>query len=215
MMRCLYIITFILYLAQPAANAGPAGALRAGNKAYDAQKYGEAFDLYQSAAGKGAEGAAYNAAAALYRLKDYEGALAAYQTIAKEGEAFGRAAVFNAGDAAYMKGDKEAASAFFRRAVVLNPRDEAAIHNLQFVLQEKDKNKQERENKPDGDNKDKDENQDNQQNQNGQNNQQRQSSVSKEEADNILQMVKDDSRAPKPLPQDGGAGGKTPPEKDW
>jgi tetratricopeptide (TPR) repeat protein len=198
-----------------AANAGPAGVLRAGNKAYDAQKYGEAFDLYQSAAGKNAEGAAYNAAAALYRLKDYEGALAAYKTVAEKGGAFGPAAVFNAGDAAYMQGDKDAATAFFRRAVMLNPRDEAAIHNLQFVLQEKDKNNQERENKPDGDNKDKDENQENQQNQDGQNNRQQQNSVSKEEADNILQMIKDDSRAPQPLPQSDGAGGKTPPEKDW
>ena len=210
----LYVITLILCLSA-AANAGPVGILRAGNKAYDAQKYGEAFDLYQFAAGKGAEGAAYNAAAALYRLKDYEGALAAYKTIVEEGGGFVPAAIFNAGDAAYMKGDKDAAAAFFRRAVTLNPRDEAAIHNLQFVLQEKDKNNQERENKPDGDNKDKDENQDNQQNQNGQNNQQKQSSISKEEADNILQMIKDDSRAPKPLPQDGGEGGKSSPEKDW
>ena len=213
-MRVLYII-FIISLGAAYANAGGADALRTGNKAYYKEKYGEAFDLYEQAAKQGAaQAAAYNKAAALYKLKDYEGALQIYTNLAEEGGIFTQRSFFNAGNAAYMRGDKEAAAAYFKKAILLDNKDKAAIHNLQFVLRQKDDNKKEPEQKP-GEDKDRDNNDepDNQNNQSNQNNQPQQK-LSQDEADNILQMVKENQKPARPLPQGEGSGASKV-EKDW
>ena len=211
-MRVLYVFIIILLGAVP-ANAGGADALRAGNKAYYKEKYGEAFDLYEQAAKQGAtQAAAFNKAAALYKLKDYEGALQIYTNLAEEGGMFTQRSFFNAGNAAYMRGDKEAAAAYFKKAILLDNKDEAAIHNLQFVLQQKDdNNKKEPQQKP-GENKDRDNN-DEQNNQSNQNNQPQQN-LTQDEADNILQMVKENQNTARPLPQSEGSGAPKV-EKDW
>jgi hypothetical protein len=234
-----FLFILIGFLCGFYASAGENSLLRAGNKAYQAEKYGEAYDLYKKAAqgNNGAKGL-YNSAAALYKLKDYEAAKEIYDNLAGQNKDFSQESVFNAGNAAYMKGDSETAAANFKKAILLNNKDEAAIHNLQFVLQEKKDSRQNRQNK-DGDNKDKDdknENSDKQQNEGNQNRenqnnqkdskrqqdkqqdkQQRQDQkLSKEEADNILQMIKDQSKnSAKPLPQAQDSSQEIKPEKDW
>jgi hypothetical protein len=231
-MRVFYIIFIVFFCVVPAF-AGEAALLRAGNKAYDKEKYGEAYDFYRQASASGNDGKGlYNSAAALYKLKDYDAAKEIYDGLAGQEGAFKQKAVFNAGNAAYMKGDSETAAQNFKQAVLLNNKDEAAIHNLQFVLQEKKNSQKDRQNKQ-GDNKDKDDKNENSQNQQNEGNQkqnnqnqqnerqdkqeQRQSrQLSKEEADNILQMIKDQSKnTAKPLPQSQVSPQENKPQKDW
>jgi len=206
-----YLLSISLLFLAAALSAGEAAAMRAGNRAYDKERYGEAFDIYEKAARQGGgQEAVYNTGAALYRLKDYEGAQAAYESV--EGN-LRQDALFNAGDAAYMKGDLDTAAQKFRQAILMNLKDNAAVHNLQFVLQQKDNNKQEQEQK-EGENQDKDNSEQNSGNQ--QNSQQQEQKLSKEEADNILQQVSEQKNPPPKAPkQQNGAEAAGKVEKDW
>lgn len=222
-MRKLFVLMFLLAVAA-AANAGGGGDLRKGNKAYDKEKYGEAFEYYNKAVENGEpEKGFYNSGAALYRLQDYDGALQAYDAL-KDSSEFKQDAYYNAANAYYNRGDSEAAVKSLRSALLLNREDKEALHNLQFILQEQQnqKNQQDKNNNQ-GDNKqqqDKQDNSDNQdksgnkeqekQNQSGENDSERKLSPS--EADNILQMSKEHVNQEK---RDISAAGTSEVEKDW
>ncbi len=222
-MRKLFVLMFLLTVAA-AANAGGGGDLRKGNKAYDKEKYGEAFEYYNKAVENGEpEKGFYNSGAALYRLQDYDGALQAYDAL-KDSSEFKQDAYYNAANAYYNRGDSEAAVKSLRSALLLNREDKEALHNLQFILQEQQnqKNQQDKNNNQ-GDNKqqqDKQDNSDNQdksgnkeqekQNQSGENDSERKLSPS--EADNILQMSKEHVNQEK---RNISAAGASEVEKDW
>ena len=222
-MRKLFVLMFLLAVAA-AANAGGGGDLRKGNKAYDKEKYGEAFEYYNKAVENGEpEKGFYNSGAALYRLQDYGGALQAYDAL-KDSSEFKQDAYYNAANAYYNRGDSEAAVKSLRSALLLNREDKEALHNLQFILQEQQnqKNQQDKNNNQ-GDNKqqqDKQDNSDNQdksgnkeqekQNQSGENDSERKLSPS--EADNILQMSKEHVNQEK---RNISAAGASEVEKDW
>lgn len=222
-MRKLFVLMFLLAVAA-AANAGGGGDLRKGNKAYDKEKYGEAFEYYNKAVENGEpEKGFYNSGAALYRLQDYDGALQAYDAL-KDSSEFKQDAYYNAANAYYNRGDSEAAVKSLRSALLLNREDKEALHNLQFILQEQQnqKNQQDKNNNQ-GDNKqqqDKQDNSDNQdksgnkeqekQNQSGENDSE--SKLSPSEADNILQMSKEHVNQEK---RNISAAGASEVEKDW
>lgn len=222
-MRKLFVLMFLLAVAA-AANAGGGGDLRKGNKAYDKEKYGEAFEYYNKAVENGEpEKGFYNSGAALYRLQDYDGALQAYDAL-KDSSEFKQDAYYNAANAYYNRGDSEAAVKSLRSALLLNREDKEALHNLQFILQEQQnqKNQQDKNNNQ-GDNKqqqDKQDNSDNQdksgnkeqekQNQSGENDSERKLSPS--EADNILQMSKEHVNQEK---RNISAAGASEVDKDW
>ena len=237
-MRYILVLLFPLLL-NTAAFAGGSGALRKGNNAYDKEKYGEAFEYYNKAveSGEGEKGA-YNAAAALYRLKDYDGALSAYETLG-ESETFKQDASYNAANAYFEKGNTGQAIESLRRALLLKSDDKQALHNLQFLLKEQqnqqnkqDKNnnqgnnEQQQDNQDNSDNQDKsgNQNQDEQQNQSDKDNpqdkdnssnggeQQQQQQLSRSEADNILKMSKEHTNEP---PQPAAAAASDDIDKDW
>ena len=196
-MRKMLVFIFVsLALSQQVFAAG-SSLLRSGNSAYDNKKYGIAFDLYQEAAQKGSMAyGQYNSGAALYRLKDYGNAAKAYLNSAEQDPSLKQNAYFNAGNAFYNT-DKEKAAALYRQAYLMNLKDEEALHNLQLTIQEKNQQQQQQQN-----NQDKNNNQNNQDKQNKQNNKndkqqekqdntQKDNNISKEEADSVLQMLKE------------------------
>lgn len=147
--------------------------LRQGNKAYDAGKYGQAFELYEKAAAKTPEKASYNSGAALYKLQDYGAAASAFeqsiqQPNNKKEEQFNQNAMYNLGNAAYKAGDKAKGKQAMRNAVLMNLKDNDAKENLQFMLKqeqaqkESQQNKENPQNNQEQDKKDKQENQDKQ-----------------------------------------------------
>jgi tetratricopeptide (TPR) repeat protein len=187
------IISLCLFI--PAcAHAGAADTLRRGNHAYKKEKYGAAYDLYQKAAAQGArEKGLYNTGAALYKLKDYPAAAETYQTLTEDKTApLTQKAVYNLGNAYAQQGETDKAKAAFREAILLNPKDKAAVHNLQYLLEEK-KKEEENQQRQQNQNNEQQEEQDkqNEQNQSEQSQNQR---LSQDEADNILQMLKDQAR---------------------
>ncbi len=195
-MRTKLVLFFALLLLSRAAFASGSGLLRSGNSAYNNQKYGIAFDLYQQAAHKGSPAyGQYNSGAALYRLKDYNNAAKAYLDAAEQDPNLKQNAYFNAGNA-YYNTDKTKAAALYRSAYLMNLKDEEALNNLQLTLQEqqKDKDNQNNQNNKDNNNQN---NQDKQNNKNNKSDNQQekqdkgQNNISKEEADSVLQMLKE------------------------
>ncbi len=206
--------------------------LKEGNKAYDAGKYGQAFELYEKASARMPVKAAYNSGAALYKLQDYGAASSAFENAIQEPHNKSEAllnqnAMYNLGNSAYKAGDKEKGKQAMRMALLMNLKDKDAKENLQFMIKEEQAQKQSQQQKdnPQQDQKDnqKDnqENQDKQkQNQNQQQDQQQQDkqkqeqqekdSSAKEEAASVLQMAQEHKQdLPKQEPRSNQI------EKDW
>lgn len=197
----LIFISVIVIFAQQGFAAG-SSLLRSGNSAYENKKYGTAFEFYQKAAQKGSTGyGEYNSGAALYRLKDYAGSAKAYLNSSEQDPDLKQNAYFNAGNAFYNS-DKAKAIALYRQAYMMNLKDEAALHNLQLAVQEQQKDKQNQQDKKNNKNNNNNNSQNNQDKQDKQNNkdknqqekqdnQNKENNISKEEADSVLQMLKE------------------------
>ncbi len=224
-MRLLLALLALIVFNFPLFAGGNAD-LRKGNKAYDEEKYGEAFEYYNKTAEAGqAERGAYNSAAALYRLKDYDAALEAYDSL-KGSEDFKQDSYYNSANAYFEQGNKEEAAKSLRQALLLNREDKEALHNLQFILKQQQNEKdQQNKNNNQGDNKNQQDNQDNsdEQNKNGnsQNEEQNQQKedknssgqeLSQSEAENILKMSKEHVNEHK---GNISAAGAASIEKDW
>lgn len=227
-MRFIFLLSvFILLSTQVFAGAG--SDLRKGNKAYDNEKYGEAFDYYNKAveAGEGEKGI-YNSAAALYKLQDYDGAIKAYESLEQGGQ-FKQDAYYNAANAYYNQGNSEEALKSLRQALMLKRDDKEALHNLQFILQQQqNQNNQQNKNDNQGDNKQQqdkqnksdqqDKNGNNKQNEDKQQQEEKQDKSSQQdrklgqnEAENILKMSKEH----KPQMPDNAFNADGFIDKDW
>lgn len=224
-MRLLLLLSALFIFNLPLFAGGNAD-LRKGNKAYDKEKYGEAFEYYNKAAEAGeAEKGIYNSAAALYKLQDYNAALDAYSSLTAS-EEFKQDAYYNAANAYFEQGNKESAAKSLRQALLLKRDDKEALHNLQFVLKQQQNEKdQQNKNNNQGDNKDQQDNQDNsdEQNQNGNSQQEEQKQeeenkdssgqgLSRAEAENILKMSKEHTNDNK---RNMSAAASASVEKDW
>lgn len=232
-----YLFTLLLFCPL-LLNAGAGTDLKLGNKAYSKEKYGEAYEYYQKAAQAGKEQGVYNSAAALYRLKDYQGAsekyLQAAQDFADKNIEFTQDSYYNAANSQYMNKQTKEALLSARKAILLNNQDEAAIHNMQFMLEEQKNNKQDQQNKQGNKNSPQDnqdnnspqnqqgnDNQDkqNQDNQEQQEQQQDQDKLSEQQAQDILKMLGQGEKKNNPPPLQGNTAqdkeSNTQEEKDW
>lgn len=123
--------------AGPAHGAGVERELRRGNSAYSDGRYDEALEGYERA-GRAAPRdprPMFNAGAALYRLDRHEPAAEAFGEVAEKGPRELKAAAhYNRGNALFSAQDYKAAVDAYRRALVLDPSDEAARRNLAVAL---------------------------------------------------------------------------------
>ncbi len=209
----LFLLTSTLY-------AGVRGQLRQGGKFYQDKKYGSALNVYQNILKEypADQRALFNAGNAYYRLNEYTQAEETYKKAAELNGDYAQSALYNLGNAYYRAGQKEQAIEAYKAAILQNPQDKEAIHNLQLLLeqqQQQNKNKNNQDNKDDqSDNQNPQQNQD----QKGQNPQQPQQSqnqdnqLSQQDADRIMSMAKENEYKP------GAAANRSPDqtvEKDW
>lgn len=228
MMR-IWIFFLLLAVAAP-LQAGVKGDVRQGGKLYAQEKYGEALSRYEKAlqADPQNDQARFGAGAAAYYLKEYDQAAQAFKHTAETSGTLRQDSLFNLGNAHYRAGHKEEAIAAYKQAILHNPQDKEAIHNLQLLLKEQ----QNQTNKNNQNNENKDKNSQNQDQQEQQNNkgqapqqqdsqqpkqpqepQPKQEGMNKQDANRVMQLARDNEF--KRPSQPGQSGPDERVEKDW
>ena len=224
-----YVFFFLLAIAAP-LQAGVKGDVRQGSKLYAQEKYGEALSRYEKAlqADPQNDQARFGAGASAYYLKEYDQAAQAFENTAESSGALRQDSLFNLGNTHYRAGHKEQAIAAYKQAILHNPQDKEAIHNLQLLLKEQqnqqNKNNQNNENKDkNSQNQDQQEQQNNkgqapqeqnsQQNKQPQQPQQQQEGMNKQDASRVMQLARDNEF--KRPSQPGQSGQDETVEKDW
>lgn len=119
--------------------------VEAGNRLYSKGEFKSAREKYNKALELDPESAeaAFNAAAADYRLGDFDGALKGFSEAAKasDGE-LARFAHYNAGNACFRLGKLDEAIEAYRKALTLDPTDERAKFNLEFAQRKQQQQQQ-------------------------------------------------------------------------
>ena len=119
--------------------AGVQGDLRQSGKLYKQKKYGQALSKYNDILKEhpANQEAALGAGAAAYYLTDYAAAQAAISQASEQATPRQPDAFFNLGNAYYRAQNAQKAKQAYRQAILKNPQDKEAIHNLQIILEEK------------------------------------------------------------------------------
>ncbi len=208
--------------------------IREGNKQYKQKKYSDAELNYRKGMEKNDHSyeANYNLGSALYRQDKLEEAAKYYSgsTVLNKDKEAQQNAYYNLGNS-LLKADKYQESVeAYKNALKLNPKDEQSRYNLSYALSKLRQQQQQQKDDKNKDNKDKNkqqqqkdqqqkENKDQQQKQQADNKQQQQQQqkpkISKEDAERMLQALKNDEKnLQKKLAKkfDASTGN---PEKDW
>ena len=222
-------VIFLLISCVAPLQAGVKGDVRQGGKLYAQEKYGAALSKYKQAlqAYPQNKQAQFGAGAAAYYLKDYDQAAQAFENTAETSAELRQDSLFNLGNTHYRAGHKQEAIAAYKQAILHNPQDKEAIHNLQLLLkeqQQQNKNNQNNENKDkNSQNQDQQEQQDNkgqapqqqdpQQNKQPQDPQPKQEGMNKQDANRVMQLARDNEFKRPSHP--GQSAGDESVEKDW
>lgn len=216
-----FLCAFLLFALAASAHAGVRGRLREGGKYYNDQKYGSALNSYNEILKQSPndQRALFNAGNAYYRLNEYTQAEETYKKAASVTGDYSQSALFNLGNAYYRAGNRQKAIESYKAAVLADPQDKEAIHNLQLVMQQE---QQDKDNQNNNNNQDQSSDNQNQQNNDskGQAPQQRQQQdqnqsgqLSKNDADRVMAMAKENE-----YKRASGGGSNSPErtvEKDW
>jgi Ca-activated chloride channel family protein len=149
-MAKIIIITLALFsfnLSGDVLAASLYDTVKKGNRLYQDGKFDEALKTYVDGQIEHADDLAlkYNIAASHYKTKNYDEAVKGYLDIAASAKDAGlqEKSLYNCGNALYQQGKLEEAIEYYKKALGLNPDDQDAKHNLEFVQEELKKRKSE------------------------------------------------------------------------
>lgn len=220
-------------LSRPANAATGEGALRKGNRLYEAEQYEPAVEQYSIAGKKKPKDPrpVFNVGDALYKLEAYDQAEEAFTSLTHPSLPAGirSSAHYNLGNVHFQKQEFDKAIGAYRQALSLNPQDAQTKNNLAIALRmlknpppkKKDKNKDDKKNqKPPEDKKDdKSQSQRQKQDQGGQPPQPKtrpQDQISREDAQRILRAVAEKEKSTQKQVQKKPVENKPPDvEEDW
>lgn len=142
-----FLLVFTAIALTLAACSAPAEKLNQdGNEAFAEQAYLEALELYQSAQIESPELAEpyFNAANTFYRQGDYPAALEQMQMALQyaDEEALAESSFFNMGNTLFNSQDLGTAVEAYKQALLLDPDDQDAKHNLELALQQQEQEQQ-------------------------------------------------------------------------
>ena len=198
-MRKLILLIFPLLVlsAAPAYCQADRKEVRAGNRKFRKDNFKEAEIDYRKAQVKDSTSiaASYNLASALYRQQDYQGAMAALESV--QGENLPSDYHYNKGDAALALKDYKTAVDEFRAALLQSPDDldakENYIYAKKMLENQQNQNQNQNQNQQ---NQDQNQDQQNQQDQNqdrnqqdSNNNQNQEPSISPQQAQQMLNAI--------------------------
>ena len=202
------LIALIIILILPlSAFCSTRSKINSGNSSYKKGEYDKALEKYRDAeiSDPNSPVVPYNMGAANYKLDNYDEAVSDFRkAIASKDKTIAGRAYYNLGNAAFKQNKTDEAVDYYKKALELNPKDEDAKYNLEYLLyqpkqkqqQDKDKNKQDKDKKDkekqkkNGDGKEgKDKDKQQQQKQ-----QQKKGAMSKEDAERILNSYGEQDR---------------------
>ncbi|MCX5783586.1 MAG: tetratricopeptide repeat protein, partial [Elusimicrobia bacterium] len=160
-----------------------------GNEEYKKEHYGKALENYSKAMSVRSDNkTSYNIGNSLYKLGEYDKSRQFYEASAAEPK-LKEWSHFNAGNSYFQQGNYNEAVNSYKKAILLNPGDKEAIHNLQLALERKNSQSC---SKPDDKKQDKDKKEDKKEpeKQNQDN-----SGMAKEDAERIMQIAKEKEKS--------------------
>ncbi len=200
-----------------------------GNKLYAEKKYDAALSKYTDALleDPGSNVARFNTANAAYKKNNWDKALEAYgKTLKTDDLRLQSQTHYNIGNAFYRKGNLDSSIQAYEQALKLNPDDQDAKYNLEFVRakikqnaqpQNQQQQQQQQQNQPQ-DNQDQKKQQDRQkqqeqEDQENRQSQQRKTEMSKEQAEQLMNALNENRKKGKQEKVRAGGAGAV--EKDW
>jgi Ca-activated chloride channel family protein len=130
----------LLFSATPTADAESVyGKMKKAEESYETEAYAEALEGFLDAQVErpGDIRLKYNVGSTQYRMRGFEEAEEAFWAAANAGDPeLKQKAFYNLGNTAYRQGKLEEAVAHFKQALDLDPEDEDARFNLEFVREE-------------------------------------------------------------------------------
>ena len=182
--------------------------LSKGNKEYTAGKFDEALKLYGKAVSKepGNAKAAYNLANALYKKKQYDESRDAFDKLAEKTKSPSllQHSVYNKGVVLTRSNKLEESIEAYKQAVLMDPKDADARHNLQKALLELKKKQPPQKQK-----------ENNQQQKQQQKPKQQQSKLTKKQVENLLKALQQKERDVQKRATQNRSRASSQPEKDW
>ncbi len=200
-----------------------------GNKLFKEKKFDEANNKYQDALLENPTSplVQFNIGDVLYKKKDYKKALDAYhKSLNSDDPLFQSQMYYNIGNTLYRMGKFPESILAYQQALKLNPDDQDAKYNLEFVRnklkknakpqqqnqqQEQQQRQQQQQNKKQENQKQKQQKKEEQKQQQGQKKQKKQ--MTKEEAKRLLEALKENQKKLKNKQVQGR--GRVRVEKDW
>lgn len=140
---CLFWMTCatcLVFSVSSAAAVSLYGALDKGKQLYDQEKYDKALETFLDAQIDHPENPKlkFNIASAQYKMNNYEDAVKGFMdvvTTAQDAQ-LEEQALYNIGNAKYRQGKLQEAVEYYKKALEINPEDEQARKNLEFVREE-------------------------------------------------------------------------------
>jgi len=152
MRRLLFTVLIISFAAQPCFASQPKREIKKGNMLYNEAEYDEALEQYEEALvdAPDSDVVNYNVGAALYKTEDYEVSIGHFEkSLVSEDESLEQKANYNIGNAKYKYGigkeesdlpqavaSLEQSLRHYECAIELDPEDEDAKYNYEFVKEE-------------------------------------------------------------------------------
>lgn len=221
--KILLTILFALFVADSGYAASTNKLMRKGNKFYKKGDYLSALENYQNASIKSKENKKikFNIGNALYRLDDFKKAQTLWEESTKDQKIKSKA-YYNEGNAYFRQSQYKEAVQSYINAILSDPNDSNAKHNLQIALEKlKISQKQCSQKKDNQGNQQKNENQQKKEGQDDKPKDEKKSqAMSKENAERLLEMMKEkekESAKPEILNQRFKKGPRPQEqvEKDW
>lgn len=140
MNKLFFYILLLLYLPVCCSAASLYDKVEKGRELYAQEKYDEALNAFVDAQIEHPEDSRlkFNIASSKYMMKNYEEALTGFLDVAATARdaSLEERALYNAGNTLYRQGKLEQAAQYYAKALELDPEDNDARQNLEFVREE-------------------------------------------------------------------------------
>jgi tetratricopeptide (TPR) repeat protein len=193
-MRKYFILSLLILISSQSLFASAYGKVSSGNSLYKNNEYDKSLENYREAqiAAPDSPIVYYNIGDALHKTGNYDESNAEYSKVLNSKNKLLRSkAYYNMGNNAFAQDKRDEALSYYKKCLELNPKDMDAKYNIEYILTQNNMPKQKQKNKDgknDKNNKDqKQQNSQSKDNNNDKNDKDKKNSMSKEDAQRILQ----------------------------